>query len=113
VSVTLDNPGAVLAKLEQIDADLAQRQNEIEAAAEAWFTAKREKERDWAEAYVTATGPVPARKAYADRATWNVGLECEARYEALKAVVRVLETRASINQSLLKSQERASFRRNG
>jgi hypothetical protein len=112
-AVEFDSPQAVLASLSQIDTDLANRQNEYEAAAEGWFTVKRDREYEWAKAFVQATGPVPARKAAADMATARVGVEAEARFEALKAVVRVLETRASIQQSILKAHTGASFRRNG
>lgn len=106
-----DSPAAVLQNLDQIDRDLATRQNEYEAAAEAWFTSKRDREYEWAKAFVEAKGTVPARKAAADMATARHGVECEARYEALKAVVRVLETRASIQQSILKAHSGYAARR--
>jgi hypothetical protein len=50
---------------------------------------------------------VEQRKSQAIRATSHIGVTEEAEYEALKAVVRVLETRASIGQSILRSQGRA------
>ena len=47
------------------------------------------------------------RSAIADRDTATDGKVQEAEFEALKAVVRVLETRASIGQSLLRAYGRA------
>ena len=103
----LDAPGPVIARLEEIEADLAVRQNTFEVAARAWFIAKREKEKARAIAYLKATGTVAAREAIADEQTALDGVTEEAEYEAIKAVVRVLETRASIGQSILRSQGRA------
>jgi len=106
LTVTLDAPGPVMSRLAQIENDLAQRQNVYETAARAWFIAKRDREKEYATEYMRAEGPVEARKAQAIRATSHIGVNEEAEYEALKAVVRVLETRASIGQSLLRSQGR-------
>lgn len=103
----LSDPGLVLARLEEIENDLAGRQNEFEDAALAWFRAKREKEKAWAVWFIESVGTVAERKAVADRETALVGMEEEAAYEATKAVVRTLETRASIGQSILRSQARA------
>jgi hypothetical protein len=104
--VSLSTPQAVLERLEQIEHDLAVRQNAYEAAALAWYRAKRDKEKGHATAYLAATGPVHERKAHADLATATIGVAEEAEYEAIKAVVRTLETRASIGQSILRSQGR-------
>lgn len=92
-----------MARLEEIDRDLADRVPELEQAAMEFFRAKRDKERQHAEVYLLAEGTVAERQAAATKATVLIGLEAEARYEALKAVVRVLETRASIGQSLLRA----------
>lgn len=104
--MTLSTPQAVQARLEEIDRDLGVRQNVLESAALAWFRAKRDREQRWARAYIEAEGPMHVRKAQADLAVATVGLVEEAEYEAVKGVVRVLETRASIGQSLLRSQGR-------
>lgn len=103
----LSTPQQVVARLEQIDADLACRQNELEAAALEWFRMKRDREHDRAVAFIAATGTVGERSAVADRDTSHIGADAEARFESVKAVVRVLETRASIGQSILRSQGRA------
>lgn len=107
-----DTPSGALAALMEIDQDLAKRQNEYEAAAEAWFRMKRDREYKHSIAFMEAQGAMPMRKAAAEKATALIGLDAEARYEALKAVVRVLETRATICQSILKAHTSSSFRPN-
>lgn len=102
MSTDLSWAGAVQSRLEEIDRDLAARTPALEAAATAWFKAKRDREHRYAVAYLSAEGPVEARKAQANAATCMIGMEAEAEWEALKAVVRTLETRASIGQSLLR-----------
>jgi hypothetical protein len=110
--VSLSHPGLVLRRLEEIERDLADRQNTLENAAMAWHRLKRDKERARAEAFLGAQGTVAERTAQADKQTALMGVEEEATYEAVKAVVRVLETRASIGQSILRSQTREAFARN-
>ena len=102
----LTDPGGVMTRLDAIESDLANRQNALESAARNWFLAKRQKEHDRAVAFLSATGTVAERSAIADRDTALDGSQAEAEWEALKAVVRTLETRASIGQSLLRSQGR-------
>jgi hypothetical protein len=102
----MDAPSPTLHRLAEIENDLAQRQNVLEDAARAWFIAKRDREKEYAIEYMKAEGPVEARKAQAIRATSHIGATEEAEWEALRAVVRVLETRASIGQSILRSQSR-------
>jgi hypothetical protein len=103
----MDNPGQVIARLEEIEQDLAKRQNLLEDAAKGWFRAKRDKEHRRAVEFLKASGTVAERNALADQETALDGKNEEAEWEALKAVVRVLETRASIGQSILRSQARA------
>ncbi|HTE60084.1 MAG TPA: hypothetical protein VK631_07005 [Solirubrobacteraceae bacterium] len=105
--MSLSTPQQVMDRLEAIDRDLAARMPALEAAALGWFRKKRDREQAWASAYMSADGPAHVRKAEADYATATVGVAEEAEYEALKAVVRVLETRATIGQSLLRSHGRA------
>lgn len=105
--MSLSTPQQVQERLEQIERDLAIRQGTLEAAALAWFRAKRDREKNWATAYISADGPVHVRRAHADLAVATQGVIEEAEYEATKAVVRVLEARATIGQSLLRSQGRA------
>jgi hypothetical protein len=96
------NPVEIVARLESIEADMARREPALEAAARDWHIAKRDREHAWAVAFVRAEGPVDARKAAATQETAMIGKEAEAEWEALRAVVRVLESRATIGQSLLR-----------
>ena len=105
--MTLSTPQAVMARLEGIEHDLAIRQGALEAAALTWFRVKRDREKDWATAYIRADGPQHVRRAEADLTVATVDVAEEAEWEALKAVMRTLETRASIGQSLLRAQGRA------
>lgn len=104
VSPHLSDPGAVQVRLEEIDHELAEKQNSYEAAALAWYRAKRDLEKRRAECFLTAKGSVEARKALSIIEAGDVGKDEEAAYEALKAGIRVRETRVSIGQSLLKAQ---------
>jgi hypothetical protein len=103
-TVDLTHAAAVMSRLQEIDDDLAARQPALERAATAWFKAKRDKEERRARAFMAAEGTVAERNAAADLQVCVVGKNEEAEWEALKAVVRVLETRASIGQSLLRAE---------
>lgn len=103
----LDDPAAVMARLAEIENALAEKQNAWESAALSWFRAKRDREHDRAVQFIRAEGTVAERSAIAESETALNGKEDEALYEALKAVIRVLETRASIGQSILRAQGRS------
>lgn len=107
MSVDLTTPAAVMERLSAIENDLAQRQNLYEAAAMNWYRAKRDREHKRAIAFIRADGTVAERNAQADTETSLYGKEDEALYEGLKAVIRTLEARASIGQSLLRAQGRS------
>lgn len=96
-------------RLEGIERDLAMRQNTYESAARNFYTYKREVEHERARALLSAPQTsVTEKKAHAELEAYDVeGAGHEAEYEALKAVIRVLETRATICQSLLRSHGRA------
>lgn len=104
-TVTLNHPAAVLDRLSEIENDLASRQLTFESAALRWYKAKRDREHGRAVAFLKAEGTVAERSAQADLETALNGRSEEAEYEAVKAVVRVLETRASIGQSILRAQQ--------
>lgn len=104
--MSLASPQQVIARLEEIECDLAERQNRWEAAAQAWFVEKRDREQQRAQAFLVAEGTVAERNAVADRHTGHIGKVAEAEYEAQKAVVRTLETRANIGMSILRAQGR-------
>lgn len=104
--MSLSSPAQVQARLESIENDLATRQNDVETAAWVWFKAKREREKARAEAFLKAEGSVAERNALADFETADIGADSEAEFEAKKAVVRVLDTRAAIGMSILRAQTR-------
>lgn len=106
--MSLADPAAVMRRLEAIETDLACRQNALEEAAQAHFVAKREKEKRRAEVFMSCDGTVAERSARADEQTAEMGNTAEAEYEAQKAVVKVLDTRAAIGMSILRAQSRAS-----
>jgi hypothetical protein len=104
----MNDPAAVIARLTAIEEDLAERQNRYEAAAESWYRAQREMGRRRALALLTSERPsVTEKKAEGELAAYDVeGAVAQAEYEALKAAVGVLETRAVIGTSILKAQGR-------
>lgn len=108
-TLTLSDPAAVHMRLEEIDRELALLQNDLEEAALIWFKAKKERERTRAAAFIAADGSVAERGAKADLANADLGIAEEATYEALKAKARVLDTRAAIGMSILRSQGRAGL----
>lgn len=105
----MDSPAVVMTRLLAIERDLAGRQNGFESAARDWYHAQREIKKTAAEALLGSTkSSVTEKKAQADLAGLACdGAEHEAEYEAIKAVVRVLETRANICMSILKAQGRS------
>lgn len=105
--MSLDTPAIVQTRLQEIDTDLAVRQLDFETAALDHFRSKREKEKARADAFLRAEGTVAERTAIAESKTALIGMEHEARWEALRGVVRVLDTRAAIGMSLLRSYGRA------
>lgn len=108
-SVTLSDPAAVMARLDEIDTALQERQNAYERAARSWYGAQREIVRVRAVKLLASTAvSVTEKKADADLAAYDVeGASAEAEYEALRAAVKVLELRATIGMSILKAQGRA------
>lgn len=109
------NYGQVVERLEAIDTHLERTlpREDAEHPSAAYFKAKRDYERAWAEAYLCTSGTVEERKnltiveLYKSEA-YKALVTAEAAYEAWRAVDRTLSTRASIGQSLLKAfqQER-------
>jgi hypothetical protein len=104
--MSLTTPADVMARLADIENDLMVRQNDLEQAARDHFQAKREKEHNWACAFVQAQGTDGMRRALAQQATALTGALYEADYEAQKAACRVLETRANVLMAILKAQSR-------
>src|SRR5690349_11482803 len=102
----------IVERLEEIEGDLADRQVDYEAAADNFHRLTRDYELRLAKASLVAHGSTATEKkwraleaiAAADDDLYENLKEAEGRYEGLKAAVRVLETRATIGMSLLKSQ---------
>lgn len=106
MSLTLEQ---IIGRLESIEADIETRQHKGESSAENFYRAKRDHELEYAKKYMDASGSVTERKLKATRAlehdpTYLALLEAEGAYEGWKAVMRALEQRASIGQSLLRNQ---------
>lgn len=108
-TATLSDPASVHRRLEEIDVELAELQNDYESAAMVWFKAKKNREQSRAAAFIAAEGSVAERGAKADLAMSGLAVAEEATYESLKAKSRVLETRAAIGMSILRSQGRAGL----
>src|SRR6185437_538309 len=103
----MDTPAVVMHNLTEIERDLSIRQNALEAAGRAWVRVKREQKHAHAVAFINAEGTVAQREAIATRETALIGKTEEGEWVALNAVVDVMQTRAGICQSLLKSQGRS------
>lgn len=108
-ALDLSSPAEVMVRLDGIERDLAIRQNAYESAARGFYTYKREIERERARALLSAPqSSVTEKRAHAELEAYGVdGASYEAEYEALKAVIRVLEARSMICCALLKAQGRA------
>lgn len=109
----LTHPAAVTQKLAEIEQDMAVRQNAYESAARNWVHASRNQKKSRAVAFRLAkaeTTVVAERNAIADEQTALDGDEEEAEYSAIRVVMDTLSKRASINQSILKSQQQGGFR---
>ena len=107
VLVDLSTPTQIMLRLENLEADLALAQNELSEAAKAWYPLLADRKVAVETGWAMSAGTVPERKAQAEAAGAVVGVEEEARWEALKLVVRVMETRANIGMGLLKAHSRA------
>lgn len=109
----MNDPAAILRRLGEIDEDLANRQNDFAKAA--GDKARLVREVDYAEAvaYAGAPGNTTDRRAAA-KARVGASQEykdltaAEAAYDAAKAAVGVLTTRASIGQTLLRTLREAA-----
>lgn len=109
-TVDLSTPAGVMKELALIETDLGTRQNKYEHAAAAWFNDKAEIERDEAVRTLRAAGANITERKVAAKADADIErLKSEARYEAQKAAIRVLETRANVCMALLKAQGKIPF----
>ena len=105
-----------MARLAAIESDLAQRQNEFADAAGKRARLVREVEYAEAVAYQRAkasgAGPTDAKQAakaaVGDSQEYRDLTAAEATYDAGKAAVNVLSTRATIGQTLLRTLREAA-----
>lgn len=106
-------PSPVIGRLEELEQDLGSRQNELETAARDKARLIRDWEKRLAIARLAAKGSdAESRKAQAlitaiesdGGELYEQLTDAESRYEALKAVTRVIETRLSVGQSILRAQ---------
>ncbi len=108
------SPAAIQQRLEDIEADLAHRQNDYAKAAEDKHRVIRDYELRHARAFMAANGDtVNERKAQAlialaasDDGIYEAMKTAEGSYEGLRAAVKVLEQRAMIGMSLLRANSR-------
>jgi hypothetical protein len=105
--VSLSTPQQVEERLQAIDGALAMLQNDIEDAAMEWFRAKRDRDKDEAEAFLTAKGTDTARRMIAKQSAAPVGADEEGRWEGKKALLKTLETRSVVGSAILKAQGRS------
>lgn len=110
--------GQVMTRLEELDRELAERQNDFEESAENFYREKREWEKQLAQAFIKADGKnQEERRSNALLALERDGdayykfVNAEARYEGQKAAFRVRESRIGIGQSLLRAMGREAFPR--
>jgi len=110
-------PAQLIERLEAIEQDMGDRQNEYETAAEDRARRVRDWDRRLALHMKKASGSnADARKANGfvaaveqDNGELYEDLkDAEARFDALRVVMRTLETRATIGQSLLRAQGRGA-----
>lgn len=101
-------PAQIAMRLQELDEDLALRQNAYESAAEAWYRILREREYRYAIEFMRAQGAtVTERREAARELTSLIGVNEEATFEGLRAAIKVMDTRAMIGMALLKSAGRA------
>lgn len=98
------DPAEIIVRLEELEQDLASRQNDYESAAGKWHAVAREREYLYAMQFMRAPGStVTERKQHAAEHVGMIGASEEADYEALKAALRVMEIRSMVLMALLKS----------
>lgn len=112
--MSFDSPAPVITRLTEIEQDLAERQNLFEDAARDRAVVVRDWDKRLAIHSRTAVGAnAEVRKATALCAAieqddlYERLTDAESRFEAQRVVTRLLETRASIGQSILRAQGRA------
>jgi hypothetical protein len=99
-------PTQIEQRLQDLEQDLAHRQNAYASAAEKWYRVLRDREHRHAVEFMRAEGQITERKEQAKQETALIGQMEEAEYEGLRAAIKVMETRAMIGMALLKAANR-------
>lgn len=112
MSEVLWTPAQITERLQMIEEDLAERLPEFEEAAQKVYKLRRAYDLEVAKAFAVATGSPNERKQKAvavagESAVFATLTENEGIYEARKAAVDLLQSRAMIGMALLKAQGRA------
>jgi hypothetical protein len=114
MTALMDDPQTVAGRLEEIERDLAERQNQYETAARDKARLVRDWDYRFALCMARASGSNEAtRKAHALIAAieqddlYERLKDAEARFESLRAVIGTLEKRLMIGLGILRSQGRA------
>lgn len=110
--MSLATPQEVMQRLDEIEGQMAENQNELEDAARDYFTLRRERDVQRAKLLATTpkTGTVDDRKAQVllqmeNTDLWRAFVAAEGNYESLKLAQFSLRDRASIGQSILGFQK--------
>lgn len=110
----MDNPHAVMARLAEIEEQLAENQNGLEGAAHDYFSLKRWRDLKRAKILLSKSGGTIAEReaetlvqlseSEATKDDYARFIVAEAMFESMKLAHKSLDARASIGQSILKAQ---------
>lgn len=89
-------PAQIQQRLQELDEDLAMRQNLYEKAAERWYRVLRDREHRHAIEYMKAPGNTTDRREKAKEETALIGQMEEAEYQGLRAAIHVMELRVGV-----------------
>jgi predicted nucleic acid-binding Zn-ribbon protein len=104
MEIEVDSPAMLMHRLAAIERDLAERQNELEEATRSWYVQKAEIEYQRAKVLLLSSrSSITEKKAESDKAV-SLVKTAEGEFEALKRVIEVLKTRASVLQTVLNNQ---------
>lgn len=108
-------PAQIEQRLEEIEADMAERQPKFEQAAEDFHRLTRDFNLRYAHAFMAAKGSTATERkqiatvavAASDDGVYAKLLDAEGRYEGLRAALNTMDKRGMIGMALLKSHGRA------
>ena len=106
--MTIPSAGQIIERLEVIDADLTEIRRLVETHAQGFHQAKRDWELELAKAYVASEGSNQKEResqaliSLAKGQVYKDFIVAEAGYRGAQAALSILETRASVGQSVLR-----------